>query len=105
MVIERFTEEEELYKVDAVIYVMRTPRRGSLSETGSIAKTATGARIEMEKFFKKGIFADVVKVNPNWRKISKNSGSSGTFKNREEKMSSPDLDFELEMSRSCGSCR
>lgn len=70
VVIERFTEEEELYKVDAVIYVMRDSQKGIIigNRGASLKKTATGARIEMEKFFQKKVYLQIfVKVNPNWR--------------------------------------
>ena len=68
--IETFKEGEERYDIGAVIYVMRDSQKGIIIGKGGAAlkKTGTAARIEMEDFFQKKVFLQLlVKVNPDWR--------------------------------------
>ena len=68
--IEYFKEGEERYDIGAVIYVMRDSQKGILIGKGGAAlkKTGTAARIEMEDFFQKKVFLQLlVKVDPDWR--------------------------------------
>ena len=68
--IESFKEGEERYDIGAIIYVMRDSQKGILIGKGGAAlkKTGTAARIEMEDFFQKKVFLQLlVKVDPDWR--------------------------------------
>ncbi len=68
--IETFKEGEERYDIGAVIYVMRDSQKGIIIGKGGAAlkKTGTAARIEMEDFFQKKVFLQLlVKVDPDWR--------------------------------------
>ena len=68
--IETFKEGEERYDIGAVIYVMRDSQKGIIIGKGGAAlkKTGTAARIEMEDFFQKKVFRQLlVKVDPDWR--------------------------------------
>jgi len=68
--IEYFKEGEERYDIGAVIYVMRDSQKGILIGKGGAAlkKTGTAARIDMEDFFQKKVFLQLlVKVDPDWR--------------------------------------
>ena len=68
--IETFKEGEERYDIGAIIYVMRDSQKGILIGKGGAAlkKTGTAARIEMEDFFQKKVFLQLlVKVDPDWR--------------------------------------
>ena len=70
VVIEEFKESEERYDIRAVINVMRTSQKGIIIGKGGAAlkKTATAARIDMERFFEKKVYLTVyVKVEENWR--------------------------------------
>lgn len=70
VVIEMFQEEGGLYKVDAVIYVMRDSQKGIIIGKGGSAlkKVGTEARKDMESFFEKKVFLQIfVKVNTDWR--------------------------------------
>ena len=70
VVIDQFKESEERYDINAVINVMRASQKGIVIGKGGAAlkKTATGARLEMEKFFQKKVYLTVfVKVEENWR--------------------------------------
>ena len=70
VVIEEFKESEERYDIKAVINVMRQSQKGIIIGKGGAAlkKTATAARIEMERFFEKKVFLTTfVKVEENWR--------------------------------------
>ena len=72
--IESFKEGEERYDIGAIIYVMRDSQKGILIGTGGAAlkKTGTAARIEMEDFFQKKVFLQLlVKVDPDWRESRK----------------------------------
>ena len=68
--IETFKEGEERYDIGAIIYVMRDSQKGIIIGKGGAAlkKTGTAARIEMEDFFQKKVFLQLlVKVDPDWR--------------------------------------
>ena len=70
VVIESFKEGDERYDIEAVINVMRESQRGIIIGRGGAAlkKTATAARLDMEKFFERKVFLKVfVKVEPDWR--------------------------------------
>ena len=68
--IESFREGEERYEINAVIYVMRDTQKGIVIGKGGSAlkKVGTQARIDMEDFFQKKVFLQLlVKVDPDWR--------------------------------------
>ena len=68
--IESFKEGEDRYDIGAMIYVMRDSQKGILIGKGGSAlkRTGTAARIEMEDFFQKKVFLQIlVKVDPDWR--------------------------------------
>ena len=68
--VESFREGEERYDISAIIYVMRDSQKGILLGKGGSAlkRTGTAARIEMEDFFQKKVFLQLlVKVDPDWR--------------------------------------
>ena len=68
--VESFREGEERYDISAIIYVMRDSQKGILIGKGGSAlkRTGTAARIEMEDFFQKKVFLQLlVKVDPDWR--------------------------------------
>ena len=68
--IETFKEGEERYDIGAIIYVMRDSQKGIIIGKGGAAlkKTGTAARIELEDFFQKKVFLQLlVKVDPDWR--------------------------------------
>lgn len=70
VIIEEFKEEEELYRIGAVINVMRDSQKGIIigNKGLPLKKVATQARTDMESFFEKKVFLQIfVKVNPNWR--------------------------------------
>ena len=68
--IESFKEGEERYDISAIIYVMRDSQKGIVIGKGGAAlkKVGTQARIDMEDFFQKKVFLQIlVKVDPDWR--------------------------------------
>jgi GTP-binding protein Era len=68
--VEQFKEGEERYDISAIIYVMRDSQKGIIIGKGGSAlkRTGTQARIEMEDFFQKKVFLQLlVKVDPDWR--------------------------------------
>ena len=70
VVIDRFQEEEEIYRIDAVIHVARESQKGIIIGAGGnmLKKIGTQARIDMETFFERKVFLQLfVKVSPNWR--------------------------------------
>ena len=70
VVIESFKEEEKLYRIEAVINVMRESQKGILigARGNMLKKVGTQARIDMEEFFERKVFLQLyVKVAPNWR--------------------------------------
>jgi len=74
VVIEQFKEEPNLYRIEAVIYVSRESQKGIIiGAMGSmLKKIGTQARIDMEAFFDRKVFLQLlVKVAPNWREDKK----------------------------------
>jgi len=72
--IEAFKEGTERYDISAIIYVMRETQKGILiGKAGSaLKKVGTQARIDMEDFFQKKVFLQLlVKVAPDWRESKK----------------------------------
>lgn len=72
--IEEFKEGAERYDISAIIYVMRETQKGILIGKGgsSLKKVGTQARIDMEDFFQKKVFLQLlVKVAPDWRENKK----------------------------------
>jgi len=70
VVIEGFKEAEEIYRIEAVINVMRESQKGIIigSQGAMLKKVGTQARIDMEAFFERKVFLQLfVKVAPNWR--------------------------------------
>ena len=70
VVIESFKEEEKMYKIDAVINVMRESQKGIIigNRGMSLKRVGMQARKDMEDFFEKKVFLKLfVKVNQNWR--------------------------------------
>lgn len=72
--VESFHEGAERYEISAVIYVMRDTQKGIVIGKGGSAlkKVGTQARIDMEDFFQKKVFLQLlVKVDPDWRENKK----------------------------------
>ncbi|MCF0173080.1 MAG: GTPase Era [Bacteroidales bacterium] len=70
VVIEQFKEGEERYEISGVINVMRDSQKGIIigNRGAALKKTATAARLDMEKFFEKKVYLTLfVKVEPMWR--------------------------------------
>lgn len=70
VIIEEFKETEKLTHIRAVIYVNRHTQKGIIiGQKGSaLKKTATSARIDMEKWLRAKVFLEVqVKVKKDWR--------------------------------------
>ena len=68
--IESFTEEKNLTRIRAVIYVERDSQKGIIiGHKGSmLKKVGTEARHDMEDFFRKKVFLEIyVKVAKDWR--------------------------------------
>jgi len=69
-VIESFREEEKIIRISAIIYTEKESQKGIIigSKGAALKKTATEARLEMERFFNKKIFLEmIVKVRKDWR--------------------------------------
>jgi len=74
VVIDSFKENDNIWNIDAVIYVMRDSQKGIIIGKGGSAlkKVGTLARKDMETFFEKKVFLQIfVKVNPDWREDNK----------------------------------
>ncbi len=70
VVVESFKETEPIIRIQAVIITERDSQKGIIigNKGESLKKTATAARLEMEKFFGKKVFLEVfVKVEKDWR--------------------------------------
>ena len=68
--VELFKETEGSIYISANIYVERDSQKGIIigHEGSALKKVATEARRELEKFFDKKIFIELlVKVNKDWR--------------------------------------
>jgi len=73
--IEEFKEETRIIRIKSVINVERQSQKGIIigHKGSSLKKTASEARIDMEKFFGKKIFLEVfVKVKKDWRNNENN---------------------------------
>ena len=74
VVIEEYTEEENIDRMRAIIYVVRESQKGIIiGHQGKMLKRiGTEARLELEKFLDKKVFLEMyVKVDPNWRDDNK----------------------------------
>lgn len=70
VVVEEFVEEENMYRISAVINVVRESQKGIIiGHQGKMLKRiGTEARKDMEDFFQKKVFLKTfVKVNADWR--------------------------------------
>lgn len=70
VVIDNFKEQEDIYNIEAIIYVTRDSQKGIIIGKGgeALKRTGTMARKDMESFFEKKVYLRIfVKVNPNWR--------------------------------------
>jgi GTP-binding protein Era len=68
--IEQFREDEEMYRIEAVVHVARDSQKGIIIGSGGSAlkRISIQARRDMEDFFEKKVFLHIfVKVNPDWR--------------------------------------
>ena len=68
--IEAFKEGRDRYEISAVIFVMRDSQKGIIIGKGGSAlkKVGTEARLDMEDFFQKKVFLQLlVKVDSDWR--------------------------------------
>lgn len=74
VVIESFQEGEDMYRIEAVINVMRESQKGIIIGPKGMALKKVGiqARKDMEEFFQKKIFLSMfVKVDAGWRENKK----------------------------------
>ena len=70
VVTESFKEDENLIRIESIIYVERATQRGILigHKGERIQKVGTEARLDLEKFFDKKIYLNLyVKVKKDWR--------------------------------------
>ena len=70
VVVESFKEEENIIRIQTLIYVERDTQKSILigKKGAALKKTATEARLEMEKFFAKKIYLETyIKVRKDWR--------------------------------------
>jgi GTP-binding protein Era len=68
--VESFKDEEEILRIDAVIYVARDSQKGIIigHQGKALKKVGTEARKDMEEFFGKKVFLQLyVKVAKEWR--------------------------------------
>ncbi len=68
--IEQFKEDEDMYRIEAVVHVARDSQKGIIIGAGGAAlkRISMQARKDMEDFFEKKVFLHIfVKVNPDWR--------------------------------------
>ncbi len=71
--IDQFKEDEDMYRIEAVIHVARDSQKGIIIGAGGAAlkRISIQARKDMEDFFEKKVFLHIfVKVNPDWREDS-----------------------------------
>lgn len=70
VVVEEFKEEEKIIRIKVAIIVERQTQKGIIigHKGAALKKTATQARLDMEKFFNKKVFVEFfVKVKKDWR--------------------------------------
>lgn len=68
--VEQFKEEENLIRINAVIYAERDSQKGIIIGHGgkSLKKVGSEARKDLEAFFEKKVFLEIfVKVEKDWR--------------------------------------
>ena len=68
--VEQFKEEENLIRINALIYVKRDSQKGIIIGKGgkSLKKVGSEARKDIESFFEKKVFLELyVKVEKDWR--------------------------------------
>ena len=68
--VEQFKEEENLIRINALIYVVRDSQKGIIIGKGgkSLKKVGSEARKDIESFFEKKVFLELyVKVEKDWR--------------------------------------
>jgi GTPase len=85
--VESFKEEENITRIQAVIYVARESQKGILlgHEGRAIKKLGTDARKEIEEFIGRHIFLELrVKVEKNWRENDRMLKRFGYMMNDEE---------------------
>ena len=74
VVTEDFKEDEKIIKIRTIIFVERESQKGIIigHKGNALKKIGTKARQDLELFFGKKIFIElVVKVSKNWRSNSK----------------------------------
>ena len=72
--VEQFKETDKNIHINAIIYVERDSQKGIIigHEGSALKKVATDARKELEKFFDRKIYLELlVKVNKDWRNSDK----------------------------------
>ena len=70
VLVEAFREDEDIIRIQTLIYVERDTQKAILigKKGAALKKTATAARKEMEQFFGKKIFLETfIKVRKDWR--------------------------------------
>ncbi|OFY16164.1 MAG: GTPase Era [Bacteroidetes bacterium GWF2_29_10] len=70
VLVDTFIDEENIVKIRAIIYVIRTSQRGIIigHKGEAIKRIGIQARIDIEKFVGKKVFLELfVKVNKDWR--------------------------------------
>lgn len=70
VVVEEFKEEAKIIRIKVAIIVERQTQKGIIigHKGSALKKTATEARLDMEKFFNKKVFVEFfVKVKKDWR--------------------------------------
>jgi GTP-binding protein Era len=70
VVVEQFSEDEKLIRINALIYVERDSQKGIIigHRGASLKKVGTEARKDIEAFFDKKVFIEIfVKVEKDWR--------------------------------------
>jgi GTP-binding protein Era len=78
--IEKFEEQGNLYRIDALIWVERPGQKNIIigSKGEALKEVARQARLEMEKFFDKKVYLNVwVKVKKSWSSDDKALSSLG----------------------------
>ncbi|MPN47927.1 GTPase Era [bioreactor metagenome] len=68
--VEQFIEDDNLIRINAVIYAERESQKGIIIGHGgkSLKKVGTEARKDLEAFFEKKVFLELfVKVEKDWR--------------------------------------
>lgn len=80
VVVNSFKEEENIIRIQADIYVARDSQKSIIigKAGAAIKKTATEARLDMEKFLDKKVFLEMfVKVKKEWRNNDRDLKSLG----------------------------